>query len=103
MVYLTIAIHLMERSGFVMSSVDEYIRKLNEIDELTIFVDVNDMICVRFTNYDIKDGCVIKTASGRGTSLLFALQDYVREISGKTLINTKNNKEVRVLIIEKGE
>lgn len=89
-----------------MSNVDEYIRKLNEIDELTIFVDVNNMICVRFTNYDIKDGCVIKTASGRGTSLLFALQNYVKEISGQTLINIKNDesdKEVRVLIIEKGE
>ena len=89
-----------------MSSVDEYIRKLNEIDELTIFVDANDKICVRFTNYDIKDGCVIKTASGRGTSLLFALQNYVKEISGRTLINIKNDesdKEVRVLIIEKGE
>lgn len=89
-----------------MSSVDKYIRKLNEIDELTIFVDANDMICIRFTNYDIKDGCVIKTASGRGTSLLFALQNYVKEISGQTLINIKNDesdKEVRVLIIETEE
>ena len=82
---------------------DEYIRKLNEIDELTIFVDANNMICVRLTNYDVKDGCVIVTACGRGTSLLFALQDYVREISGKTLINTKNDKEIRVLIIDNME
>ena len=89
-----------------MSSVDKYIRKLNEIDELTIFVDANDMICVRLANYDIKDGCVIKTASGRGASLLFALQNYVKEISGQTLINIKNDesdKEVRVLIIETEE
>lgn len=86
-----------------MSNIDEYIRKLNEIDELTIFVDANDMICVRFTNYDIKDGCVIKTASGRGTSLLFALQNYVKEISGQILVNAKSDKEVRVLIIETEE
>ena len=86
-----------------MSSVNEYIRKLNEIDELTIFVDINNMICVRFTNYDIKDGCVIKTAIGRGSTLFKALQNFVKEISGQTLINIKNDesdKEVRVLIIE---
>lgn len=87
-----------------MSNVDEYIRKLNEIDELTIFVDANAMICVRFANYDIKDGCVIRTAIGRGSHLSLALQNYVKEISGQTLINIKNDesdKEVRVLIIEK--
>lgn len=86
-----------------MSNVDEYIRKLNEIDELNIFVDVNNMICVRFTNYDIKDGCVIRSAVGRDSTLLLALQKYVKEISGQTLINIKNDesdKEVRVLIIE---
>ena len=103
--YSTIVIHLMERSGFVMISADKYIYKLNEIDELTIFVDANGMICVRFANYDIKDGCVIRSAIGRGTSLLFALQNFVKEISGQTLINIRNdesNKEVRVLIIETG-
>lgn len=89
-----------------MNNIDKYIRKLNEIDELTIFVDANDMICVRLENYDIKDGCVIRTAIGRGASLLYALQNYVKEISGQTLININNDesdKEVRVLIIEKGE
>ena len=86
-----------------MSNVDEYIRKLNEIDELAIFVDANNMICVRLANYDIKDCCVIRTAIGRGTSLLHALQNYVKKISGQTLINIKNDesdKEVRVLVIE---
>ena len=83
-----------------MSNVDEYIRKLNEIDELTIFVDANNMICVRFTNYDIIEGCVIIAACGRGSTLLSALQNYVKEISGRTLVNAKNDKEVRVLIIE---
>lgn len=86
-----------------MNNVDKYIRKLNEIDDLTVFVDANAMICVRLANYDIKDGCVIRTAIGRGSSLSLALQNYVKEISGQTLINIKNDesdKEVRVLIIE---
>ena len=86
-----------------MSNVDEYIRKLNEIDELVVFIDGNKEFCVRLDDYDIKEAGIIRSAVGRGSTLLFALQNYVKEISGRTLINTKNNKEVRVLIIEKGE
>ena len=86
-----------------MSNVDEYICKLNEIDELVVFIDGNKEFCVRLDDYDIKEAGIIRSAVGRGSTLLFALQNYVKEISGRTLINTKNNKEVRVLIIEKGE
>lgn len=101
--YLTIAIHLMERSGFVMNNIDKYIRKLNEIDNLVVFVDGNNQFCVRLDDYDIKEAGIIRSAVGRGSTLLFALQDYVKEISGRTLVNAKSDKEVRVLIIEMGE
>lgn len=57
---MIIVIHLMERNGFAMSSVDEYVRKLNEIDELIIFVDSNNEICVRLDDYDIKEACIIR-------------------------------------------
>ena len=85
-----------------MSNVDEYIRKLNEIDELVVFIDGNKEFCVRLDDYDIKEAGIIRSAVGRGTKLLSALQNYVKEISGRTLINTKSNKEIRVLIIETG-
>lgn len=83
-----------------MSSVDKYIRKLNEIGDLAVFTDANNELCVRLEDYDIKGAGVIKSAIGRGSTLLLALQNYVEEISGRTLINTKSDKEVRVLIIE---
>ena len=83
-----------------MSNIDKYIHKLNEIDELVIFIDCNNEFCVRLDDYDIKEAGVIRSAVGRGSTLLYALQDYVKEISGRTLVNVKNDKEVRVLIIE---
>lgn len=86
-----------------MSSVDKYIRKLNEIDEIVIFTDGNNEICVRLDDYDIKEAGVIRSAVGRGSNLLSALQNYVKEISGRTLVNSNNNKEIRVLIIETEE
>ena len=102
--YLTIVIHLMERSGFVTNKIDEYIRKLNEIDELVVFTDGNGQICVSLDDYDIKEEPgVIRSATGRGLNLLSALQNYVKEISGRTLINSNNNREVKVLIIETEE
>ena len=86
-----------------MSNVDEYIRKLYEIDSLEVFVDGNNEICVRLDNYDIKEAGIIRSAVGRGSTLLLALQNYVKEISGLTLVNSNNNKEVKVLIIEMEE
>lgn len=86
-----------------MSNIDKYIRKLNEIDELVVFIDGNNQFCVRLDNYDIKEAGVIRSAVGRGSTLLLALQNYVKEISGQTLVNSNNNKEVRVLIIEMEE
>lgn len=83
-----------------MSNIDKYIRKLYEIDSLEVFVDGNNEICVRLDNYDIKEAGIIRSAVGRGSTLLLALQNYVKEISGRTLVNSNNNKEVRVLIIE---
>lgn len=83
-----------------MNNVDKYIRKLNEIGDLAIFTNIDNELCVRLEDYDIKGAGVIITAVGRGSTLLSALQNYVKEISGRTLINTKSDKEVRVLIIE---
>lgn len=84
-----------------MSNVDKYIRKLNEIDELVIFTDGNGQICVRLDDYDIKEEPgVIRSATGRGVNLISALQNYVKEISGRTLVNSNNNREVKVLVIE---
>lgn len=83
-----------------MSNIDKYIRKLNEIDEVVVFIDGNNQFCVRLDNYDIKEAGIIRSAVGRGSTLLYALQDYVKEISGRTLVNAKSDKEVRVLIIE---
>lgn len=85
-----------------MSNIDEYIRKLNKIGDLVVFTDANNELCVRLEDYDIKGAGVIITAVGRGSTLLRALQNYVEEISGQTLVNTKSDKEVRVLIIENG-
>lgn len=87
-----------------MSNVDEYIRKLNEIDEIVVFSDGNKEFCVRLEDYDIKEEPgVIRSAIGRGSTLLSALRNYVKEISGRTLVNSNNNREVKVLIIETEE
>lgn len=86
-----------------MNNVDKYIRKLNKIGVLVVFTDANNELCVRLEDYDIKGAGVIELAVGRGSTLLLALQNYVEEISGRTLINAKSDKEVRVLIIETEE
>lgn len=43
-------------------------------------------IGVHFQNADIKDGSFLVCAYGRGTTLEEACEDYIRKISGKTLI-----------------
>lgn len=81
---------------------DKYIRELSKLDKLVLSVDMENKIVVSFENLVIKDGCVIKYAVGRGSTLYQALEDYINQINGQLIINEKNREiEYKILIIER--
>ena len=86
------------QKGDIMRASD---RLLNlNIHYLVVFRDINDNICVHYENCEYKDGCVLVANSGRGRDFEEACEDYLRQISGKTLVFdacTDKRKEVVVL------
>ncbi len=53
---------------------------------LTVAEDVEGQIYVHYTGADVKDGMMLRAVSGRGGTVEEACQDYLDQISGKTLV-----------------
>lgn len=71
-----------------------------ENKRLMVFKDFNNNICVHYEDSYVKDGVVLRGITGRASDFEYACEDYLRQISGKTLVfNAFSNarEEVRVL------
>ena len=76
-------------------------RLLNlEFHRLEVWRTNKNAVCVAFERCEVKDGAVLASVFGEGLTFEEACEDYLRQISGKTLVFdacTKNRKEVIVL------
>ena len=76
-------------------------RLLNlEFHRLEVWRTNKKDICVAFEKCEVKDGIALASVFGEGLDFEEACEDYLRQISGKTLVFdacTKNRKEVIVL------
>lgn len=67
---------------------------------LVVFKDINDKICVRYENCEVKEGYALVLMVGRGNDFESACDSYLSQIRGKTLVfnsTSENRKEVTVL------
>lgn len=83
-----------------MSAIDTLL-ELRE--EIVVFKDVNDKICVEYKNGFISDGLALIGNPGRGDTFDEACREYIRNIQGKTLVfdgSYTKRKEVKVLFVE---
>ena len=67
---------------------------------LVVFKDIHDNVCVHYEKCYVSDGCVLVGNTGRGANFEEACEDYLRQISGKTLVFdacTDKRNEVIVL------
>lgn len=71
-------------------------------ETIAVFKDVNNQICVELKYCDVKDGIVLKGDCGRGNCVEEAARDYLKKISGKTLVfhaESTNRKECKIIVI----
>ena len=74
-------------------------RLLNTEYSLVVFKMVNGKIGVHFENCEVKDGCFLIGAFGRGNTFEEACENYLEQIQGKTLVfNIYGNRKEVVLI-----
>ena len=74
-------------------------RLLRTENYLTVFKMVNGKIGVHFENCEVKDGCFLIGAFGRGNTFEEACENYLEQIQGKTLVfNIYGNRKEVVLI-----
>lgn len=74
-------------------------RLLNTEYSLVVFKMVNGKIGVHFENCEVKDGCFLIGAFGRGSTFEEACEDYLERIQGQTLVfNVFGNRKEVVLI-----
>ena len=77
----------------------EKLLRLN-IEPLIVDKDINDRIMVSYNHCDIKGDGVLIGKVGRGNSFEEACEDYLKIISGKTLVfyaGSDRRREVTVL------
>jgi len=86
-----------EEVGGWMSAIDKLLRL--EDETLTVDKDIYGRICVHYTNAYVKSAGVLIGVCGRGQTIEEACQDYLDQISGKTLVIDAfgHRKEVIVL------
>lgn len=71
-----------------------------ENKRLMVFKDVSNNICVHYEDCDVKDGVALRGVCGRAATFEYACEDYLRQISGKTLVFnafSDTREEIRVL------
>lgn len=76
-------------------------RKLLQLEHTRLVVwMVDQCVCVSYEDCLVKDGIFLKGVFGKSTTFMDACVDYVKKISGKTLVfgNGKDRKEVTVLL-----
>ena len=86
------------QKGDIMRASD---RLLNiEFHRLEVWRTSKNDVCVAFQRCEVKDGVVLSSVFGEGLTFEEACEDYLRQISGKTLVFdacTDKRKEVIVL------
>lgn len=86
------------QKGDIMTISD---RLLNlEFHRLEVWRTSKNNVCVAFQRCEVKDGAVLASVFGEGLTFGEACEDYLRQISGKTLVFdacTDKRKEVIVL------
>ena len=76
--------------------------KLLNLEGRMLFVgkNINGKVYVRYECCDVKDGCFLIGTYGTGNSFEEACEDYLKKISGKTIVfnaESSNREEVKVL------
>lgn len=69
-------------------------------EQLEVWKTDNTTLCVSYAHCDVKDGYLLISEFGSGTTFYDACEDYYKKICGKTLVFnacTKHRKEVKVL------
>ena len=80
-----------------MSAVD---RLLNLNKPIIVNRDLSGNIYVSYENSKVKDGCMLAGIVGRGSTFEYACEEYLKKISGKTLVFnaiSESRQEVTVL------
>lgn len=70
------------------------------IERLEVWETVAGVVCVKFQNCEVKGAGVLIDTFGRGLTFEDACENYLNEVSGKTLVFnacSENRKEVTVL------
>lgn len=86
-------------------AINQIIRQILALDQrLEIGLDCERNIIVCYKDSDVLDGCVRIGTVGRGRTIEDAIKDYVRQISGKTLVfgYGESRKEIPVLFLGNG-
>ena len=86
-------------------AINQMLRQLLALDrEIEIGLDCSHNIMVSYKDADVLDGCARIGIVGRGRTIEDAMKDYVRQISGKTLVfgYGESRKEVPVLYLGNG-
>lgn len=86
-------------------AINQIIRQILALDQhLEIGLDCERNIIVSYKDSDVLDGCVRIGTVGRGRTIEDAIKDYVRQISGKTLVfgYGESRKEIPVLFLGNG-
>lgn len=71
-------------------------------ERIEIGKDVDGNFMVEYQHCDIKDGPVLRGDPGRGRSIWNAAEDYIKKISGKTLVfnaASASRKEVSIAVL----
>ena len=71
-----------------------------ENKRLMVFRDIYNNICVHYEDCYVKDGVALRGITGRASDFEYACEDYLRQISGETLVFnafSDTREEVRVL------
>ena len=75
--------------------------KLLQLDkQLIVSKDCAGRVCVCYERCDVKDGIFLIGTTGRGANFEEACEDYLRQISGHTIVfnaESDNREEVKVL------
>ena len=74
-------------------------RLLRSGNRLEVFQMIDGRIGVHFQNCEVKDGCFLIGAFGRGNTFEEACEDYIKEIQGKTLVFEEYGKRREVILI----
>ena len=67
---------------------------------LVVWKSIDDAVCVRYENTEIKDGPFLLSSFGKGGTFEGACYDYLSKIRGKTLVidaDGDHRKEITVL------